>query len=125
MEKLVFSGKCRAIGVSNFNSNQLERISKAAKVPIAVNQVECNAFFQQKKLRETMDKLNIKMMSYGPLGSPGRSSPPAQPPLPNILQNEVITAIAKKHGKSPAQVAIRHQVQLGFVVIPKSVKEVK
>ncbi len=71
MEKLVESGKCRAIGVSNFSGAQLERISKIAKFPIAVNQVECNAFFQQKKLRETMDRLNIKMMAYAPLGSPG------------------------------------------------------
>ncbi len=71
MEKLVEAGKCRALGVSNFGSSQLERISKIAKFPIAVNQVECNAYFQQKKLRETMEMLNIKLMAYAPLGSPG------------------------------------------------------
>ncbi len=71
MEKLVVSGRCRAIGVSNFGGVQLERISRAATIPVAVNQVECNAFFQQKRLRETMDRLNIKLMAYAPLGSPG------------------------------------------------------
>ena len=72
MEKLVDSGKCRAIGVSNFTSDQLERVQKIARIPIAVNQVECNAYFQQKKLRETMDSLGIKVMAFAPLGSPGR-----------------------------------------------------
>ena len=69
MEKLQKSGKCRAIGVSNFSSDQLERLANIATVPISVNQVECNAYFQQKNLRETMNKLKIRTMAYSSLGS--------------------------------------------------------
>ena len=72
MEKLVDSGKVKSIGVSNFSSVQIEKISKIARIPIAVNQVECHAYFQQKKLRSTMDKWGIKVMAYAPLGSPGK-----------------------------------------------------
>ncbi len=74
MERLVDSGRCRAIGASNFNSEQLERVSSGARRPIAVNQVECNASFQQKKLRATMARLGIQLMAYAPLGSPGKWS---------------------------------------------------
>lgn len=125
-------------------SFQLERVSKAARIPIAVNQIECNAFYQQKKLRETMDKLGIKVMAYAPIGSPGtmehplfccssfnvifckigRSEPkPGKPALPKILEDSTVTGLAKKYKKTPAQVLLRHLVQLGFIVIPKSVKQ--
>jgi len=71
LEKLVDDGLVKSIGLSNCNSEQLERVSRSAKYPVAVNQVECHAYFQQKKLRRTMDRLGIKMMAYSPLGSPG------------------------------------------------------
>ena len=104
MEKMAREGKAKSIGVSNFNSEQLERISATATVPIAVNQIECNVYFMQKRLRETMDKLGIKVMAYGPLGSPGRPARPGAPPLPKMLEDPIILNIAKSHGKSPAQV---------------------
>ena len=72
MERLVDQGKARAIGVSNFNSAQCEAIAEYARVPIAVNQVELNSYWQQKNLRKTMDTLGIKLMAYAPLGSPGK-----------------------------------------------------
>ena len=71
MESLVDSGLAKAIGVSNFNSHQLEKVAEIARVPISANQVEANLYFQQRKLRTTMDRLGIRMMAYGPLGSPG------------------------------------------------------
>ena len=71
MEALVDAGLARAIGVSNFNSRQLERLAEVARVPVAANQVEANLYFQQRRLRTTMDRLGIRMMAYGPLGSPG------------------------------------------------------
>jgi len=74
MEKLVDDGLAKAIGLSNSNSEQLERVSKNARIPVAVNQVECHAYFQQKKLWQSMNKLGIRLMAYSPLGSPGNCS---------------------------------------------------
>ena len=71
MERLVDEGKLKSIGVSNFNSEQIERLNEAARIPIAVNQVECSPYFQQRKLRAAMDKLGIRMMAYASLGSTG------------------------------------------------------
>ena len=61
MEKIADSGKAKSIGVANFNSKQIKRVSSAARIPIAVNQIECYAYFMQKKLRETLKRLNIKV----------------------------------------------------------------
>ena len=74
MEKLVDEGKIRSIGVSNFNSLQLTNIMKQCKIPVAVNQVECSLYFQQKKLRDNMAKMGIKLMAYGSLGSSGMNA---------------------------------------------------
>ena len=71
MEAAFAAGKARSIGISNFSSEQSEALAKMAKVPIAANQVELHAYFQQKNLRQTMDRLGIKVMAYAPLGSPG------------------------------------------------------
>jgi len=122
MEKLVDSGKCRAIGVCNFNSKQLRQISAAARIPIAVNQVECNLYFQQKALRDAMKPLGIKMMAFAPLGSPGRQSK-GMGEDPKVLEDKTVAAIALRHKKTPAQVLLRHLIQSGIVVIPKSVKK--
>lgn len=74
MEAQVNSGKIKSIGVSNFNSKQIERIVKIAKVPLSNIQVELYVYFQQKALRETCAKHNITVCAYGPLGSPGRGA---------------------------------------------------
>ena len=74
MEKLVDEGKIRSIGVSNFHSLQVANIMKQCKIPVAVNQVECSLYFQQKKLRDNMAKMGIKLMAYGSLGSPGMNA---------------------------------------------------
>ena len=73
MEKLVEEGKIRSIGVSNFSSPQIANIMEQCKIPVAVNQVECTLYFQQKRLRENLAKMGVKMMAYSSLGSPGIS----------------------------------------------------
>ncbi len=150
MEELVDSGRCRAIGASNFNSEQLERVSAVARRPIAVNQVgiftinkkilplqtflanksfhiqvECNVSFQQKKLRSTMARLGVQLMAYAPLGSPNRPAHLHLPDPPHLLDDPHVVRISRKYARSPAQVLIRFLLQLGFIVIPKSVKEVR
>jgi len=87
--------------------------------------VECNAYFQQKKLRETMNRLGIKLMAFAPLGSPGRDASIAlNGQILPLMQDPLISELAKKYRKTNAQVLLRSLLQLGFVVIPKSVKKV-
>ncbi|HWI84741.1 MAG TPA: aldo/keto reductase [Sphingomonas sp.] len=101
-------GRVRTIGVSNFTMTQLERIIHDTGVVPAVNQIELHPQFQQVELRAYHDENNIVTTSWSPLGRGGALSDP------------VIADIARKHGKSPAQITIRWHIDNGLVVIPKS-----
>ena len=72
METQVDEGRCKSIGLSNFNSNQIERIDKSAPIKPSNLQVELHAYFQQKPLRQLCAKHGITVCAYGPLGSKGR-----------------------------------------------------
>ena len=110
MEKMYKEGRAKAIGVSNFDIEHLERILNECEVVPTVNQVECHPYFQQKELKEFCAKHNIFIESYCPLMN-GR----------DVLQDEVIKELATKHGKTAAQVILRWHLQEGSIVIPKSV----
>jgi 2,5-diketo-D-gluconate reductase A len=101
-------GLVRSIGVSNFLPGHIERIIEATGVIPAVNQLETHPYYQQRDVREFHEKLGIRMESYSPLGHG------------EVLDDEVIAAIAGRVGKSPAQVIIRWHLQEGLIVIPKS-----
>ncbi|XP_068168841.1 aldo-keto reductase family 1 member B1 [Antennarius striatus] len=124
MEQLQASGKVKSIGVSNFSILQLERLLALCKVPPAVNQVEIHPYLAQTEMIEFCKAKNIVLTAYSPFGSPGR--PPVmirEDTDPNgLLQDPVVTDIAKKHKCSPAQVLLRYHVQQGVSVIPKSDK---
>jgi len=127
MEKLVDSGKARAIGLSNFRVEQVRRICNSARIKPANNQVEVHASFQQKELRAACKELGVTICAYAPLGSPGmntflQSKGLGKMDLPDILHNPVVSEIAANHKKTTAQVLIRFLIQLGVAVIPKSVK---
>lgn len=72
MESQVDAGRAKAIGLSNFNSHQIERIVQSARIKPANLQVEMHAYFQQKRLRTYCRKHGIIVSAYGPLGSKGR-----------------------------------------------------
>jgi aldehyde reductase len=72
MEDTVRHGKAGSIGVSNFDSGQINRVMKMAKIPVSVLQVELHAYFQQQELRSTCEQWDISIMAYSPLSSPGR-----------------------------------------------------
>ena len=109
LEKLAADGRVRAIGVSNFNPEHLRRLlAETATVP-AVNQVELHPLFPQARLRALHAELGIATEAWSPLAQ-GR-----------VLAHPTITRLAKRHGVTPAQVVLRWHVQLGNIVIPKSV----
>ncbi|MHC5258164.1 aldo/keto reductase [Streptomyces sp. UC4497] len=109
IEKLVADGRIRAAGVSNFQPAHLERLLADSSLVPAVNQVELHPGLQQNELRAVHADLGIATEAWSPLAQGA------------VLGDEAITTIAARHGKSPAQVVLRWHLQLGNVVIPKSV----
>ncbi|MGW0817344.1 aldo/keto reductase [Streptomyces viridiviolaceus] len=109
IEKLVAEGRIRAAGVSNFQPAHLERLIADSELVPAVNQVELHPGLQQSELRAAHARLGIATEAWSPLAQGA------------VLGDEAITTIAARYGKSPAQVVLRWHLQLGNVVIPKSV----
>lgn len=102
-------GLLRSIGVSNFLPEHLERIIAATGVTPAVNQVELHPYFPQAGLREVHARLGIRTESWSPIGRAGA-----------VLAEPPVVAAARAHGRTPVQVVLRWQVQLGAVPLPKS-----
>jgi 2,5-diketo-D-gluconate reductase A len=102
-------GLVRSIGVSNFEPEHLERVIAETGVTPAINQVELHPHFQQVGLRREHERLGILTEAWSPLGQ-GLE-----------LEDPVIVEVAQEHGRTPAQAIIRWHLQLGNVVIPKSV----
>lgn len=111
MEKVYKSGKAKVIGVSNYNPHHLDDLLKEAEIVPAVNQIECYPYLTQESVIKYCKDKGIYPEAWGPLGA-GKS---------DVLTNPIITEIAKKHSKSPAQVVLRWNVERGVIVIPKSV----
>jgi len=108
--KLLADGRVRAIGVSNFQPAHLEKVIEATDTVPAVNQVELHPRLPQEELRRFHAEHGIATEAWSPLAQGG-----------DLLREEVLTGIADKHGRTPAQVVLRWHLQLGNVVIPKSV----
>ncbi|MEU0644012.1 MULTISPECIES: aldo/keto reductase [Streptomyces] len=109
-EKLYADGRTKAIGVSNFLPEHLEKLIDATSVIPAVNQIELHPHLQQHASREYHAEQGIATEAWSPLGS-GKG----------LLEVPAIVAIAQKHNRTPAQIVLRWHIQLGNVVIPKSV----
>ena len=109
-EKLLADGRVRSIGVSNFEIPHLQRLLAETDVTPAVNQIELHPEFPQEDLREFHQQHGILTESWGPLGQ-GKG----------LLENPQIVEVAQRKNRTPAQVVLRWHVQLGCVVIPKSV----
>ena len=102
-------GRVRSIGVSNFEPEHLRILIDAIGIVPAVNQIELHPMLPQHELREVHAQLGIATEAYSPLGQG------------SLLENPTVTSVADTHRKTPAQVLIRWHIQLGNIVIPKSV----
>ena len=107
--RLSEEGRARSIGVSNFHEAHLRKIIDETGVIPAINQIELHPWLPQTHMRDIDARLGIKTEAWSPLGS-GR-----------LIDDPVIAEVAAKHGKSPAQVMVRWSLQLGNIVLPKSV----
>jgi 2,5-diketo-D-gluconate reductase A len=108
LETILESGRAKAIGVSNFNIEHLERLIAETSVVPAVNQVELHVDFQQTELRTFAAHQGIAIEAWGPLGQ-GK-----------INESPELAAIAEAHGKSVPQTILRWHLDVGNIVIPKS-----
>ncbi|XP_062066989.1 prostaglandin-E(2) 9-reductase-like [Lepus europaeus] len=128
LEKCKDAGLAKSIGVSNFNRRQLEMILKkpGLKYKPVCNQVECHPYLNQSKLLDFCKSKDIVLVAYGALGS-SRDPKWVDQSYPVLLEDPVICALAKKHQRSPALIALRYQLQRGVVVLAKSFieKEIK
>ncbi|WP_416828582.1 aldo/keto reductase [Ectobacillus polymachus] len=110
LETLYKEGRVRAIGVCNFHIHHLEELLANCKVKPVLNQIECHPFLTQEKLRVYCTEHNMFVEAWSPLMQGGE-----------VLHNEVITKLATKYEKTPAQIIIRWHLQNNVIVIPKSV----
>jgi len=108
-EKALSEGKARSIGVSNFTVEHLQRLAKETGTVPAVNQVELHPRFGQADLRGYHAEHGIATEAWSPIGQ-GKG----------LLDDPVLTGLAQKYDRSPAQVVLRWHVQLGNIVFPKS-----
>ncbi|ARP73195.1 aldo/keto reductase [Streptomyces pluripotens] len=110
LEKLHADGRVRALGVSNFLPEHLRRLASETSVIPTVNQIELHPYLQQHAARAFHAEQGIATEAWSPLGQ-GRG----------LLEVPALIAIAQKHNRTPAQIVLRWHVQLGNIVIPKSV----
>ena len=117
IEKAYKEGKTRAIGISNMEGHWLDELYSFCEIKPQVIQVECHPYFPQKELRKQVEEDGLRIVSWFPLGHGD----------PSLLNEPVISEIAKKHGVSNAQVLLRWQLDMGFTVIPgsKNVNHIK
>lgn len=110
LQEIYAAGQTRAIGVSNFTATHLRKLFLATEVVPALNQVELHPWFPQSELRAFHDEHQMRTEAWSPLGQGGE-----------LLAESTLRAVADKHGVTPAQVVLRWHLDLGNVVIPKSV----
>ena len=112
LEKIYKDGKTKAIGVSNYNIHHIMNILNNCEIPPMVNQVETHVTLQNHFLHQYCKENNIQLEAYAPLMSYK---------IAQLLENETMKKVAKKHHKTVPQIAIRWLVERGIVVIPKSI----
>ena len=111
LEEAYKQGKCKAIGLSNFNEREFLEIYNNCEIKPVINQIETHLHFQQKKMHDFLVKYKCIHESWSPFGWSGAKT----------LNDRNLGIIASKYKKSPAQIVLRYLIQLNIVVIPKTV----
>ena len=106
------AGRLRSIGVSNMTPKIWNAFVPQFKTLPAVDQVECNPYFQQRELRAILEPLNVKIEAWGPLGQGSEQ----------LFKEPVIAALAEKYQRDAGQIILRFELQESIIVLPKSVK---
>lgn len=110
MEKAYKEGKVKAIGLSNFNQEQIQEILDICQVKPAILQTEVHPYYQEKKLKEFLSEQKMYIQAWYPLGHGDKA----------LLEEPLFTELARKYGKSNAQIVLRWHIQDGNIVIPGS-----
>ncbi len=110
MEKAVAEKKVRSIGISNFESSNLEDLLGVAKIKPSVLQVECHPYWQQTALKKRIEKYGTVIESWYPLGHGAK----------DLINEPVFTKLSSKYGKSNVQIILRWHIQAGNIVFPKT-----
>lgn len=110
LEEAKKEGRIKSIGVSNMTPTIWKEFVPQFDTMPAVNQVECNPFFQQRELRALLDEADVKIEAYQPLGHGDEA----------LLSHPVIVKLTEKYGKNPGQIILRSEIQEGLIVLPKS-----
>ena len=113
LESLVDEGRCRAIGLSNVNLEKLQEIVEAARIKPAVVEVESHPYLPEWELLDYCQRHGIVLLAFAALGHAME---------PRLLDDPVITAIARRLGKTPAQVVLAWAIQRGTALLTTSVK---
>jgi 2,5-diketo-D-gluconate reductase A len=109
MEEIHRSGRCRAIGVSNFQPHHLQRLFDETDTVPAVNQIEVHPYFAQNDVRAFNAEHGVATEAWSPIAQG------------EVLDDDTLTRIGQRHGKSAAQVALRWHIQRDDIIFPKSV----
>lgn len=110
MEKAYKEGKVKAIGLSNFNTKQIQEILDLCEVKPAILQTEVHPYSQEKELKAFLSDEGIVIQAWYPLGHGDKT----------LQQEPLFTELARKYGKSNAQIILRWHIQAGNIVIPGS-----
>lgn len=110
MEKAYKEGKVRAIGLSNFNMEQIKEILSICEVKPAILQTEVHPYFQEKELKKFLTSQSMAIQAWYPLGHGDKA----------LIEEPVFSKLAQKYGKSNAQIILRWHIQSGNIVIPGS-----
>lgn len=110
LEKAYKEGKIKAIGISNFEGKYINEILDKFEIKPQVIQVEAHPYYTQDELRKTLDKYDIKLMSWYPIGHGDKK----------LIEENIFKELGKKYNKSSVQIILRWHLQMGFIVIPGS-----
>lgn len=119
MEDLVDEGLLRSIGVSNFNTAQLDRLIDNSRIKPVTNQIESHPHCLNNRLIEYCKSRDVVVITYSPLGAPAH--PQFTPESRLAINEEHIHRVARRHQRTPAQVMIRYQLQRGNIAITRSI----